>query len=511
MYNFWVLIKSDYLQRTRSYGFLIALCATLALGYSFLPPIDAPYSTIRIGDFVGNYNCAWFGYVMAIMSSIFISLFGYFIINTSIKRDAETKVGIVLATTQTTNLTYLLSKMFCNILVLLSLSIPALLMGILLFFINGDGSSFQLIHFVKPYVVICLPMLVAISGLALLLETLSKNKSILQNTLFFVLFFGALFSCWSDKASSVIDPIGINVITEQMVEQVSLLTQEKPGLSIGFTTHGNTAIKRFNFSGAEFSVGFVVSRLVWVLIGFGFVLLSSLSFNRFANSTLKNTRNKKKEIFAVAAGQFEFDQSVSLAPNFSIVPLLKAELTLLFRNTNIWIWILSVSLMVALFAAPLSMAHKLILPILWFVHITKWSGLITKAYAHKMSLFGAISFNPIARLFTGQLLAGALFSVVLASPLIIKLIISAQWISAVAVALGALFVVTLAVLSGLLTRGRKLFEVLFFILIYSNLNAVKPLDFFGAMHSELPYLFTLGTLVGASLFACYAIKYLVKN
>ena len=103
MNNLLQLIKADYQQRTRSYGFLVTICVALALGYSFVPPADAIYSTIRIGDYTGNYNTAWFGSVMAVMNGVFISYFGYFIIGSGIKRDEEIGVGTIMATTQTSN------------------------------------------------------------------------------------------------------------------------------------------------------------------------------------------------------------------------------------------------------------------------------------------------------------------------------------------------------------------------------------------------------------------------
>ena len=72
MKSFLQIIKYDYLQRTRSYAFLITLYISLAVAYTFVPEPDANYSTIRIGDYLGVYNSAWFGYVTAIMSSIFL-------------------------------------------------------------------------------------------------------------------------------------------------------------------------------------------------------------------------------------------------------------------------------------------------------------------------------------------------------------------------------------------------------------------------------------------------------
>ena len=60
MKPFFTIVKSDYVQRTRSYAFLITLCASLAVAYTFVPEPNANYSTISIADYVGYYNSAWF-------------------------------------------------------------------------------------------------------------------------------------------------------------------------------------------------------------------------------------------------------------------------------------------------------------------------------------------------------------------------------------------------------------------------------------------------------------------
>ncbi len=76
--SFLTIVKLDYLQRTRSYAFLITPCASLAIFYTFVPNPNANYSTIRIAGHIGYYNSAWFGYVTAIMTSVFL-FFNWFL------------------------------------------------------------------------------------------------------------------------------------------------------------------------------------------------------------------------------------------------------------------------------------------------------------------------------------------------------------------------------------------------------------------------------------------------
>ena len=154
-----ILIKYDYLQRTRSYTFLITLCATIAIGYTFVPSPDANYATIRIANYVGEYNSAWFGYVTAIMTSLFLSLIGFYLVNGTIRTDSLTKVGQIVAATRVTNFKYLGIKVITNYLILLTLVAIILVMSFILFFAYNDGFDFEIMAFVKPYLLISLPAL----------------------------------------------------------------------------------------------------------------------------------------------------------------------------------------------------------------------------------------------------------------------------------------------------------------------------------------------------------------
>jgi hypothetical protein len=63
------LARADFLQRTRSYGFLITLGITLYVGCFFIPPNHSSYATMTIGDHRGLYNSAYLGSLMALLIS----------------------------------------------------------------------------------------------------------------------------------------------------------------------------------------------------------------------------------------------------------------------------------------------------------------------------------------------------------------------------------------------------------------------------------------------------------
>jgi hypothetical protein len=72
----------------------------------------------------------------------------------------------------------------------------------------------------------------------------------------------------------------------------------------------------------------------------------------------------------------------------------------------------------------------------------------------------------------------------LALPMIVRLAILGGFYGVVAVLTGALFIPVTAITLGAVTRGSKLFEILFAITIYESFNGIPFLDLMRAIESS---------------------------
>ncbi|MEP0266317.1 hypothetical protein [Dokdonia sp.] len=488
------IIKSDYLQRTRSYAFLITLCASLAIAYTFVPATDAGYSTIRISDYVGVYNSVWFGYVTAIMTSIFLSLIGFYLVNSGIKTDYDTKVGQIIATTNIKNFTYLIAKALSNFLVLLTIFLMVGIMSVTLFFVYNAGYPFEPLQFIKPYALITIPALFVISIVAVLFEVFLLKYSTLQNIGYFFLF--SILMVYNPKTESdySLDVFGSKIIMHQLEERVREITnsEEEMAMNIGFSIGNHHETKTFEFTGIEFPTSFIVSRLLWMALGIVLLFLSAPLFHRF---NLKEKPFKKNKAVINLQSNSVKTIRISRLPsplvNFSVFPLIKAECLLLFRNSKKWLWIVTIIGVVLLAVLPIKVTHQIVLPVLWFLQVSRLSSLTTKESMYNVHYFGFTSYKPLSRLLTSQIFAGYLLMLVLALPLLIRLIIISDYVSVGAVILGALFIVLLAATLGILTRAKKLFEVLFFMITYANINGLSIVDYYGGFEHHSFYLIQL--------------------
>ena len=487
------ILKYDYLQRTRSYAFLITLCASLAIAYTFVPGPNANYSTLQIAKHVGYYNSAWIGYVTAIMTSIFLSLIGFYLVNSGIKTDSHTRVGQIISSTSISNFKYLLAKMLSNFFVLLTIVLTILIMSIALFFLYNEGGNIELYQFLKPYLLIPIPAMFLISIIAVIFEVLLGKYSVLQNVLYFFLFSFLLIASPSDDQFSL-DVFGSKIVTHQFEATVKELTHSKEitSMNIGYVLGNSKEIKKFQFNGMEFPLNFVLSRFLWIVIGIGILGLTSYFFHRF---TLSQKISAKKKTTLIEKLKPQEEISISSLPSpekkYGMYPLLKTEFLLLLRKGKKSMWIPNVLGMVLLIVLPLDYAHQICLPILWFLQVHRLSDLTIKELTHNLQPFAFTSYRPIRRLLVAQLSAGSILILLLSLPLLIRLSLLGAYNAAVSVWVGALFIVMLSATLGMLSKGKKLFEVFFFMMTYVAINGISYLDYFGGFPHHSYYVFKM--------------------
>jgi hypothetical protein len=77
---------------------------------------------------------------------------------------------------------------------------------------------------------------------------------------------------------------------------------------------------------------------------------------------------------------------------------------------------------------------------------------------------------------------------------------------------GAIFIVLLAAALGILTGGKKLFEILFFAITYTNLNSIPFADYFGALNNSSAYLSLMLLMISGLIITGFTIrKYEIRH
>jgi hypothetical protein len=494
------IIYADYLQRTRGYAFLITLAVALYAAYSFMPAPNAAYTTLRIGEYTGAPNAAWYGYVTAMMTSVFICWIGFYLVNSNIQKDVDTGVGMIIAATAISNFQYLLAKAWSNFLVLLSITGVVFLMSIALFLFRATGYPFQLMQFIWPYLLITVPAIILFAALAVVAEVFLYRYPILMNVGFFFVFCVLISVLTITKP--VLDPMGVRQVTYAMQQTISSEYHDTANaISMGFNFSKKSDIKRFEFNGVQWTAPFILSRLAFICLAFALVFIPSVFFHRFDIKESVKIPKKKQRKLAAIMPQVEPLQDIRLSAlppvvtSYRIAPFIKTELLMLSRKGPKWLWLINIGGMVALIVAPLTIAHQMILPVLWFLQVARWSDLVTKEKTNRIHYFTFASYKPLTRLLPAQILAGIILAIGLALPLLIRLLITHQLAAVLSIILGGILMVLGAVVLGILSGGKKLFEILFFLLTYANLNKAPIADYFGGVNQGDNYLMLVFGLI----------------
>ena len=113
------LARADFLERVRRYSFLIMLGLVAFLGYQ----TAVGNITMRLDQYRGEFNSAWVGSMMSLISSFFLGWFGFYLVKGSVARDRETGVGQIMATTPLTRILYMFGKFISNFSVLVAMNL----------------------------------------------------------------------------------------------------------------------------------------------------------------------------------------------------------------------------------------------------------------------------------------------------------------------------------------------------------------------------------------------------
>ena len=513
------IIKADYLQRTRSNVFLATLLISIYVAYSFVPGASAAYCTVRIGNFVGYSNAAWIGHVTAIMASTFLWFIGFYVINNGIRRDEESGIGQIIAATSISNFNYLLAKSLSSFMVLLTITLIIVLMAFGLVMVRGSEFHFNVLQFLLPYLFGTIPSLLFLSVFAVFFEVVFGKRTNLSNITFFFLFSGFVGYIFTAQNSLAqwLDVLGTKHLLAEMTAAVngdySKIHQD---ISVGYNFGSKRELHYFLFEGSHFNLFYLATRLFWIAMALVLLWIGSKIFRRFDTRSFSlpgvKSQNNMEVNHTPPPNEIILSSLPLASAAFNIYPLIKAEIMMLLRKGPQWFWLINLAMFIALFFIPLDKAHQLALPIVWFFQINRWADIATKEKFYGTSSFVYGSSKPLGRLLTAQILAGTLTALAFAIPVLLRYSFTGEFAALPGIILGAVILIGFSTCSGILTGGKRLFEILFFMLTYAVIENIPQADYFGGLHRSTGY-FGIQMLIILFLLATSYIarNYEIKN
>jgi hypothetical protein len=500
------IARADFLERIRRYSFLLMLGLVVWIGYL---SASGQFRIIVPPNYLGSLNSAWVGVTMTLTVTITLSWVGFYIVKGSVSRDYTTGVGQIMATTPLSRPSYMLGKWLSNFAVLGIAILIVLLEGIVMNLLAG-AAGFDLAALAAPLVIIALPCVALVAAIAVLFESVSWLRGALGNILYFFGFIFALSIVTAvgtivapeNAAKYYIDFSGYQIISDSITRVAKAVYPDSmSGIQFGISPLA--APKFFLWNGISWTAGILLSRLVFLAIALGLVMLSALLFDRFNPSRLLPIKKTKTESDApqpAPASEAKPVSEVHLTPlnsirtRFHFGALFIAELKLCLKGQRWWWYAVAAGLVIAPLVTDLEMARILLLVAwVWPILILSGLGCRENRFNTRQIIFAAP--HPIAYQLPTAWLSAFFVIAAFGSGALIKFLLTGEVVSALGWLTGALFIPSLALALGTLTGSGKAFEALYVAWMYMLYQKVPSLDFAGLTPNSPFYIYAPLTLV----------------
>lgn len=492
LYEIYYIGKADFLDRIRNKNIYIIMLIMMYISYLFFPEnISSIYYTLIYSSsgfmFRGIYNSVWLGWVAAVAFVSVITLIGFYFVRNSIMREREFLVSEITAATKVESWIFIFGKAFGNVLFLLLQMIAVILVTIIMQFVRGESYVVQPIKLLIPFLILAVPACVIVSVIAILFEIIPILRGSFGNVVY---FFAWAFLCavsFSGNGAAFSDVFGmssaINVISKQVHFNFKQLNDIQFSFGMNGSLHGN--IKTFVMDNVNIGVNFLIGRLFWIALGILLLFIASIFFKK--PSLLKaNVSTKTKGVKPIEQKGDYYRKEVCLSQIFEAkaysnnLSIIKSEIKIMLSSAKLWWFGAIILCSVGILFSKGDDLYKGFIPLLWILPMFIWSKLGTLQANYNVEDYLLTYVNYRENQLINSIIAAILFTIVINTSLIIKLILLKNFVGAVYILTGSLFVNSIAMFIGNITKSSTAFEIVYIVLWYVGiLNSVVSLDFLG--------------------------------
>ena len=157
-----------------------------------------------------------------------------------------------------------------------------------------------------------------------------------------------------------------------------------------------------------------------------------------------------------------------------------AELRLTFKGMHWLLYLIAAGIIASALFVPLDIARLVVLPLAMVLPVLVWSSLgVREVEHHTDPLVFALPYS-LRRQLSVTWVVGVCIALVMASGVIVRLALIGDWLSCIAVIIGALFVPSFAVALGCWSGSSKLFQAIYLFVWYlAAVQGVIYIDFMG--------------------------------
>ena len=287
------IVRADFLIRLRRPSTLVVFLLLSAMSYLWVPDPSTGRALIQIDGHRALYNSAAIGLATAILGTIFVGLFGFYVISNALKRDVLSRCGYVIASTTMRGSEYIAGKFAGNVVFLSVFMLGFMLASMSMVLVRGEA-PLEPFTFMMPYLLLTPPSIVFVSAVAIFFECTPILRSKFGDVAYFFLWLATLgiVASFMEKGkpagwAQYFDVSGFGFLMQQMRGLYNT-----NAMSIGastFDAHKGLIV----FRGLQINAAALMTRVVSTIWPLSFLAIARLFFHRFDPARVRAVPNEK--------------------------------------------------------------------------------------------------------------------------------------------------------------------------------------------------------------------------
>lgn len=390
LYEIYYIGKSDFLDRIRSKSIFIIALIMMYVSYLFFPQNNSSfYYTLNYnfeGFFYrGIYNSVWMGWVATIAFISVVTLIGFYFVRNSIKRERKLLIGEITASIGTKSWIFIFGKAFGNLLFLILQMLIVIFITIIMQLVRGESYSLDLIKLLTPFVILAVPACFIVSVIAIIFEVIPILRNSFGNVAYFFVWSGICVASFGTAKSYLADVFGMNTVSKVILEQFKNNFQEFKDIdyfSLGTSGPFHDNIITFVMDKANIDVNIFIGRFFWIAISILILFLASIFFRR-TSLTRTKVSSRRRKVIHTKQKEYNSQKRVVLSKIFenktysNNLSIISSELKFMFATCNLWWYIAIILCSIGVFFAKGEILYKILIPTIWILPIFIWSKLGT--------------------------------------------------------------------------------------------------------------------------------------
>ena len=287
------IIRADFLIRLRRPSTVVVFLLLSATAYLWVPDPATGRALIQINGQRVLYNSAAIGMATAILGTIFVGLFGFYVISNALRRDVLSRCGYVIASTTMRGSEYIIGKFAGNVVFLSFFMLGFMVTSMAMVLVRGEA-PLEPFAFAKSYLLLAPPSIVFVSAIAIFFECTPLLRSKFGDVAYFFIWTATLgiVASFMEKGrpaawAQYFDISGFGFLIQQM-----RTLYDTNSMSIGSSSF-DASKPVLVFHGLQASVQAIIPRIASAIWPLSFLALARVFFHRFDPSRVRAVPNEK--------------------------------------------------------------------------------------------------------------------------------------------------------------------------------------------------------------------------